>query len=61
MSRSKYIRPSLRCINIRIETLLCQSGNTVAVDHEEGVWDADANQESNFNTIWECGEQILSQ
>ena len=53
MSRNEYIRPSVRYININAEVLLCSSTYQVNVSHDEGVWDADANKESDCASIWD--------
>lgn len=53
MSGNKYVSPSMRYININEETLLCGSTYQVHVSHDEGVWEADANQESDFASIWD--------
>lgn len=53
MSRNEYIRPSVRYISINAEVLLCSSTYQVNVSHDEGAWDADANKESDFASIWD--------
>lgn len=53
MSRNEYIRPSVRYININAEVLLCSSTYQVNVSHDEGAWNADANKESDFASIWD--------
>lgn len=53
MKRKGYIQPSLRYINISPFTLLASSSNRISIDHEEGVWEADANEESQLNSIWD--------
>lgn len=56
MKKKNYIHPSLRYIHISPYTLLAASSNRVSIDHEEGVWEADANKESQFNSIWDDGD-----
>lgn len=53
MSRRKYIRPALRYIHIQGDALLVASSYQVVVSHEEGVWEADANEESGMGSIWD--------
>lgn len=53
MGRNKYICPSVRYISINTEVLLCSSTYQVNVSHDEGVWEADANKEGNFSSIWD--------
>lgn len=55
MKRSQYIRPSLRYLYIDAETLLCNSTYQVIVSHDEGTWEADANLEGNWGSIWDTG------
>lgn len=59
MKRNKYIRPSLRYIHIQGDALLVSSNRQIAVDQEEGVWEADANHESHFGSIWDSADHIL--
>lgn len=59
MKKAKYIRPSLRYVYIQGDVLLVSSCHQVSVSHEEGVWEADANKESNFSSIWDSEENSM--
>lgn len=59
MVRKNYMSPSVRYIKIQMESLLASSSNYIKVDHEEGVWEADANAESAFGSIWYTEENTL--
>lgn len=53
MSKKQYFSPSIRFIHIQGETLMAASSQQIGIDHEEGVWEADANQESDLGSIWD--------
>lgn len=56
MKRKAYISPSLRYIHIQGDALLVSSSNRLSVSDEEGVWEADANREGDFASIWDSEE-----
>lgn len=59
MDRKNYISPSIRYIKIQVESLLAGSSKYIKVDHEAGVWEADANAESAFGSIWSTDDNTL--
>ena len=61
MDKKNYIPPTLRYIKIQMETLLASSSKYIKVDHEEGVWEADANAESDFGSIWDSEDNMFGE
>lgn len=59
MRKIKYVSPSLRYILIQGDALLVASSRQVSVSHEEGIWEADANEESQFVSIWDSENNSL--
>lgn len=59
MKQKEYIRPALRYINIQGDVLLVCSNCQISVDQQEGVWEADANEEGRFGSIWDSADKTL--
>lgn len=58
MIKRKYIKPSLSQTMIQADSLLVSSP-TVGLDHTEGAWEADANKESGFGSIWDDSDNSI--
>lgn len=59
MKRKAYISPSLRYINMQEDALLVSSSYQISVSDEAGVWEADANREGEFASIWDTDDHSL--